>query len=201
MTSEQDEAVFWAGKAVDAHHDMLDTVQAAAGKWQAAITAFLGVYATVGLVLGPTQLATLPGRLWLKIVIVAGYLVAGLIAIYAVWNANQAAQGVPVVFRDQPLTGLEMERSTRIAAFEGRKRLKEAIRGAQVAGGLVLSVSVCLAIISLCLAPPAPSATLVTRRGSYCGTIATVKGSLFIQLSGGVRLPVRGGTLTVVTAC
>jgi hypothetical protein len=37
MSSEQDEALYWAGKAMDNHHNILDTAQAAAGKWQAGI--------------------------------------------------------------------------------------------------------------------------------------------------------------------
>ena len=61
LASEQDEAVYWASKASDAHRNVLDTVQASAGKWQAGITAFLGAYATVGFVVGPTTLAGLPG--------------------------------------------------------------------------------------------------------------------------------------------
>ena len=42
MATEQDEALYWAGKAADAHHNAQDIVQASAGKWQAAIAAFLG---------------------------------------------------------------------------------------------------------------------------------------------------------------
>jgi len=36
MASEQDEALYWPGRAIDAHHNVLDTVQTSTGKWRVA---------------------------------------------------------------------------------------------------------------------------------------------------------------------
>ena len=41
MIGEEEEALFWAGKAIDVHHDILETVRSAAAKWQAGIATFL----------------------------------------------------------------------------------------------------------------------------------------------------------------
>ena len=94
MPTEQEEALYWAGKASDAHRNVQDTVQTSAGKWQAAIAAFLGAYATVGFVVGPTTLASHPPSGWkVAIVIILG--LAGLIGLCAVILANRAAAGFP----------------------------------------------------------------------------------------------------------
>src|SRR5487761_1138494 len=103
LASEQDEAVYWASKASGAHRNVLDTVQASAGKWQAGITAFLGAYATVGFVVGPTTLASLPSFTSKAITVVVLGL-AGVFGLTAVLLAYRAANGFPVVKEDHPLT-------------------------------------------------------------------------------------------------
>ena len=97
MPSPVDEYRFWDTKLADAHHNMLDTVQASAGKWQTAIAAFLGVYATVGFILTPDKLAALPVRGAAEIGLLAAYVVAGVLGIVAVIQANLASQGIPQV--------------------------------------------------------------------------------------------------------
>jgi len=42
MASEQDEALYWPGRAIDAHHNVLDTVQTSTGKWRVAIAVNAG---------------------------------------------------------------------------------------------------------------------------------------------------------------
>jgi hypothetical protein len=125
MATEQDEALYWAGKAADAHHNVQDTVQASAGKWQAAIAAFLGVYATAGFVVGPTTLPNLPFSAW-KYVILVILGLAGVIGLIAVILANKAAQGFPKVEQAIPLTGPQMA----AAALEGAKQSRKLLRAA-----------------------------------------------------------------------
>jgi hypothetical protein len=200
MATELDEARYWAGKAADAHHTMLDTVQASAGKWQAAIAAFLGAYATVGFVVGPTTLASLPPSGW-KYAIVVALGLAGLAGLGAVVLANQAAEGFPRVVRDVPLTGPQLAAAARAAAESSRLRLTQAIRLAAVAGLLALTGSFGILAVGLLAATPAPLVLLVTRSGAYCGALATHNGTAAVQLPGGRRMPVAGGTVTVVSSC
>ena len=125
MPTEQEEALYWAGKASDAHRNVQDTVQTSAGKWQAAIAAFLGAYATVGFVVGPTTLASLPPSGWkVAIVIILG--LAGLIGLCAVILANRAAAGFPRIV-DQPITGPQMAAAALDGARLSRKYLRTAV--------------------------------------------------------------------------
>jgi hypothetical protein len=200
MTSEQDEALYWAGKAADAHHNVLDTVQASAGKWQAAIAAFLGVYATVGFVVGPTALASLPPNGW-KYVIVVLLGLAGVVGVTAVVLANKAAEGFPTVERHRPLTGPEMAANALAGATQSRKLLQRAIVAAAIGGGLAILGSFGILATGLLASSPAPTAILNTPSGAYCGTIDTTNGVVSLLLSDGKLVPAKGGTITVVTSC
>jgi hypothetical protein len=200
MASELDEALYWAGKASDAHHNVLETVQASAGKWQAAIAAFLGAYATVGFIVGPTTLASLPPTDG-KYAIVAALGLAGIVGVIAVVLANRAAAGFPSVEQDFPLTGPQMAAAALQGAQNSRALLRRAILGAAIAGGLALLGSFGILATGLLTPAPAPYAVLVTHSGAYCGTLSTSNGAAFVRVAGGRRIPVAGGTITVVTAC
>jgi hypothetical protein len=200
MVSEQDEALYWAAKASDAHHNVLDTVQASAGKWQAAIAAFLGAYATIGFVVGPTTLSSLPPTDW-KYVIVAALGLAGIIGIIAVVLANRAADGFPVVKQDLPLTGPQMAAAALQGAQNSRALLRKAIWVAAIAGCLAILGSFGILATGLLTSAPAPDAVLVTRSGAYCGTLGTTNGVASVLLSDGKRIPVAGGTITMVSSC
>jgi hypothetical protein len=200
MASELDEALYWAGKASDAHHDVFETVQASAGKWQAAIAAFLGAYATVGFVVGPTTLASQPTTDW-KYAIVTALGLAGIVGVIAVVLANRAADGFPSVEQDLPLTGPQMAAAALRGAQNSRALLRKAILGAAIAGGLALLGSFGILATGLLTSPPAPYAVLVTHSGAYCGTLSTRNGGAFVRVPGGRRIPVAGGTITVVSSC
>ncbi|HTX01208.1 MAG TPA: hypothetical protein VMD59_20660 [Acidimicrobiales bacterium] len=200
MPSELDEALYWAGKAADAHHNALDIVQSSAGKWQAAIAAFLGAYATVGFVVGPTTLAELPASGW-KYFILASLSAAGAVALGAVFYANRAAQGYPRVVEKHPLSGPEVARRTIEGARSCRNLLNRAMALAAVAGTLALAGSIGILATGLVSSSPAPTVVLTSPTGTWCGTLDTTKGVVSVLLSSGTVVPATGGTITVVTAC
>jgi hypothetical protein len=200
MASELDEALYWAGKAADAHHNVQDTVQASAGKWQAAIAAFLGAYATVGFVVGPTTLASLPPSGW-KYAVVAVLGLAGAIGLVAVVYANKAAQGFPRVEQNIPLSGPQVAANALEGAKQSRIRLRRAIEAAAAAGFLAILGSFGILAVGMLASTPAPTAVVVTSGGAYCGTLDTTSGVLSLHLSDGRVVPAAGGTVTVVSSC
>lgn len=200
LASEQDEAVYWASKASGAHRNVLDTVQASAGKWQAGITAFLGAYATVGFVVGPTTLASLPSFTSKAITVVVLGL-AGVFGLTAVLLAYRAANGFPVVKEDHPLTGPQMADLALTAAKTARARLTTAIYAAGIGGFFAVVGSFAILAFSLLASAPAPSAVLVTPSSAYCGTLQTTNGITSVLLANGQHIAAKGGTLTIVSSC
>jgi hypothetical protein len=201
MSSEQDEALFWASKALDSHHGTLDTAQAAAGKWQAGIAAFLGAYATVGFVVGPTTLASLPVTGAVRDVILAAMCLAGLIAIVAVWSANRASTPIPKLETTSVLTGLELAQQSIEGTQKVLRLLKRAIVLSAVAGVLAVGASVAVLIAGVVAPTPTQHAILVTSSGAYCGSVITTNGRVSIVLTNGEAMSAKGGTISIVSSC
>ena len=198
--SEQDKAVYWAAKASDAHRTVLDIVQASAGKWQAGITAFLGAYATVGFLVGPTTLAGLPSfASKVGVIIVLG--LAGAFGLVAVVLAYLAANGFPRVLEDRPLTGPQVAVNALSGAKTSRCQLRWAMIMAGIGGFFAIVGSFCILAFSLLTSAPAPSAVLVTPTAAYCGTLDTTNGETSVLLTNGKHIPVAGGTMTIVSSC
>ena len=141
MASLRDEITFWQTKAVNAHHNLLDTIQSAAGKWQAAIAAFLGLYATTGFVLGPDKLATLPVHGGVEIGTVIAFGLAGIVGVSALVLANLATQGIPEIMSGTPVTGPLMYQLVLKRATSARWQMTWSIRLAGIAGVLILAIS------------------------------------------------------------
>jgi hypothetical protein len=201
VIGEEEEALYWSTRAIDVHHDILESVRTSAAKWQAGIAAFLGAYATVGFVVGPTTLETLPVTGWIRDVILSAMCLGGLVAIAAVYSANQASTGLPKVVRNRILTGMELAKNTVDTALRAQRCLTRAIVLAGVSGFLVVASSMSVLAAGVLSAPPAPNALLVTAAGTYCGTMTTQDGKVVITLSNGTLVPASGGTLTIVTSC
>jgi hypothetical protein len=198
--SEQDEAVYWAAKASDAHRNVLDIVQGSAGKWQAGITAFLGAYATVGFLVGPTTLAGLPSYASkVGVIIVLG--LAGGFGLIADVLAYLAANGFPRVLEDRPLTGPQVATNALRGAKTSRRQLRWAMTMAGIAGFFAIVGSFCILAFSLLTSTPAPYAVLVTPTAAYCGTLDTTNGVTSVLLASGKPIQVAGGTMTIVTSC
>jgi hypothetical protein len=201
VTTERDEALYWANQAVLAHRDMATSVRASAGKWQAAIIAYLGAYATVNFVIGPTTLATLPVSGWQQDAILAAMCLAGLVAVAAVVLANMAAQGLPNVHENDTLTGQRLAKLTLSGAKQARRQLDRAIVLAAAAGALAVVAAMSILAAAVLATKPPPNAVLQTRTESYCGSIATADGIASLKLSSGQFVPVDGGKLTLVSSC
>jgi hypothetical protein len=201
MTSELEEALYWEGQAVDAHHSTLGDVRATASKWQAGISAFLGVYATVGFVVGPTTLSTWPVSGALRNVILVALSVAGLAAIFAVYSANRASEGIPKIIVDQPLTGRRLEHDTLALAIKAKGQLTRAMVLAGIAGLLIVGSSLTLLTEGVLTPNSAPKALVVSSGQTYCGSIQTVDGVVSLRFSNGKSMAVNGTPLTVVSSC
>lgn len=200
MPSIIDEADFWSSKAADAHHNLLGTVQDSAGKWQAAIAAFLGLYASAGFVLGPDKLSALPVQGDLRIGLLAAYGVAGVCGVAAVVLANLAAQGIPQILTARAITGADMQRLTSARAVAARCRLGWAIRLAGVAGLMIIAISATL-LVEGEQASRHPHFTVITKNGAYCGELLNEGGRLTLQLPDGERIPPAGSSLIPVGSC
>lgn len=200
MASLADEMRYWSSKADDAHRNILDVVQASAGKWQAAIAAFLGVYATIGFVLAPDKISTLPVHGWLQVVVIAMLIVAGLLGVAAIVYANCAAQGIPEILAGDPITGPRMYQLVRDRAVSARHQLGFAIGLAAAAGVLIVVTSSGLLVAGALQARKA-HATVVSSSGAYCGELINSDGVLMLRLSSGKIVPVAGGAMTSVNSC
>lgn len=200
MPSQVDEYRFWDGQLADAGHTMLQTVQAAAGKWQAAIAAFLGAYATIGFLLTPDKLAALPVHGTAEALLLAVYGLAGVLGVVAVVLSNLAAQGIPQVRLRTITTGTQYRQHVTDAAVTSDRQLKIAMAAAGCAGVLVLACSAYLLIAGVVSANH-PDATVVTPHGAYCGQLLNTSGKLTLLLPTGQVVPVAGGALTQVSSC
>jgi hypothetical protein len=200
MPSLADEARFWSTKAADAHHSMLETVQASAGKWQAALAAFLGVYATVGFVLGPDKLAALPVHGAAEIGLLVAYALAGILGLIAIILANLAAQGIPEILTRTVVTGETYYELVRSRAKTASVQLRCAIILAAAAGILVIAGSAYLLIAGV-VAANHPHATVVSPSSAYCGELLNSNGNLSLRLPTGKIVPLAGGFLTQVSSC
>jgi hypothetical protein len=202
MASLRDEMAFWQTKALDAHHNLLDTIQSSAGKWQAAIAAFLGVYATTSFVLGPDKLATLPVHGGVEIGTVIIYGIAGIIGVIALLLANLATQGIPEIMSGTPVTAPLMYQLVTSRAVTARNRLRWSIRLAGVAGILILAISGFLLGAGI-RAQDHPNAILTNSTQSYCGALThdPVDGQVAVLLPDGTFIPAAGGSLMPVNSC
>lgn len=200
MASLRDEVLYWQNQAVDAHHDLLKTIQTSAGKWQAAIAAFLGLYATAGFILGPDKLATLPVHGSVEIGTVVAYGVAGLVGISALVLANFAAQGIPEILSGTPVTGPLMYKLVTTRAMMARRQLGWAIGLAGVAGILILAISGFLLGAGI-RAQGRPTDILINTGHAYCGVLVNVAGQVGVKPLHGKFVSAAGGSLTPVNAC
>lgn len=200
MTSEQEEAQYWASQTITAHRGELEWVRTSATKWQAGIAAFLGVYATVGFVTGPSTLATLPVSDWIRIPILFGLCLAGVAAITATFKVLAVSAGLPKPQDGYPLTGVSYFEQVRDGAIIGSKKLKSSKRWAAIAGSLVLASSMGILAAGVIATTPAAKAILVTTKGTYCGPMSTVKGVVYLTINGKL-MSAKNGALTLVPSC
>ncbi len=201
VASEQDKALYWAGKAADVHHNMLDTVQASAGKWQAAIAAFLGAYATVGFVVGRPRSPTFRRR-------------DGNTSSWPCWDwlppspwspwlrqpgcrgVSQSGAGLPPYWTPDGSERARRSQTVTPTSPKGRSWLPQL--------PVVLAVSGSFGILAYGLTASAPALTalLTTHSASYCGTLQTNSdGTVSLLLSNGKQVRAKGGTITIVTSC
>ncbi len=200
MPSVADEHRFWSTKRVDASHNKLDIVQSSAGKWQAALAAFLGVYATVGFVLSPDKLAALPVHGSAEIILLAGYALAGALGIIAIILANLASQGIPEVKLRTLVTDTDYRTIITDRAVTASRQLRLAMAFAGIAGLVAIAGSGYLLIAGV-IAANHPDATVVSPEGAYCGELLNSNGRLSLRLQTGQVVSIAGATLTQVSSC
>jgi len=114
MPTVEDQERYWTIQLMSASHNMLQTVQASAGKWATALAAFLAAYATVGFLITPDKIAALPVHGAVEVVLLIAYGLAGALGIGAVIMANLAAQGMPKIRHDTITTAQEYRQLARV---------------------------------------------------------------------------------------
>jgi hypothetical protein len=202
MPTLTEELKFWDAKAADTQHNLLATVQSSAGKWQASIAAFLGLYGTVGFVIGPNQLANLPVHGYVLLGVLIAYGLAGAFGLTALALSNLAAQGIPEIF-ERPMggiTGAWLSHMSTERAKTASTLLKRAITCAAVAGLLAVGISVFL-IVTGALAARHSSALVTGDTGAYCGQLQNSGGTLSLLLPDGKVIPIGHASVTQVSSC
>ncbi|MDQ1364481.1 MAG: hypothetical protein QOE07_699 [Acidimicrobiaceae bacterium] len=200
MPGLSDEAKFWSGKAADAHHNILETIRVSAGRWQAAIAAFLGLYTTVGFVLGPDKIAALPVHGSSATAILVAYTATGALGVAAIVLANLAAQGIPEILTGTPMTGQAYSRLVLSRATTARTLLGWAIGCAAIAGLLALGASTFLLGAGV-RAAGHTHARVVSPSGAYCGELLDSAGNLSLRLPTGATVPIAGASISTVGSC
>jgi hypothetical protein len=202
MTTISEENKYWADQVDELHHNALKNIKDVAAKWQAAIVAILGAFATVAFVWGPEKLEKFPlaPGFWRGLslfLIVLG----GILGIVAAFLLALAAIGIPREY--STMTGPALEEWTQSRAKDAASELWFGMLAAGGAGLLVLTVSVWLLVAAATKAPaPTSLAAIVSdESGVMCGNLVVEDGSVSLEVSG-ERTPVSAGaTVTVVTAC
>jgi hypothetical protein len=200
MPTEEDVARYWTNQLMGASYNMLQTVQASAGKWATALAAFLAAYGTVGFLITPDKIAALPVHGAIEVVLLIAYGLAGALGIGAVILANLAAQGMPKIRHDIITTGQDYRQFVGNAAKRASGQLKMAMKLAACAGILAIAGSASLLIAGV-IAANHPDATVVSPQGAYCGQLLNSDGKLTLLLPTGQVVPVAGGALTQVSSC
>ena len=200
MPTVEDQERYWTIQLMSASHNMLQTVQASAGKWATALAAFLAAYATVGFLITPDKIAALPVHGAVEVVLLIAYGLAGALGIGAVIMANLAAQGMPKIRHDTITTAQEYRQLVGNAAKRASDQLTMAMKLAACAGILAVGGSAYLLIAGV-IAANHPDATVVSPQGAYCGQLLNSDGKLTLLLPTGHVVPVAGGALTQVSSC
>lgn len=200
MSGLEAEYRFWANKLADDSRNRLEAIQSSAGKWQATLGAFLGVYATVGFILSPDKLATLPVHGTAEIFLFIGYGLAGALGITAVIILAGISAQRPKVAIGVVLTGETYHKLAMVQADTASHRFRLAIAFAAVAGFASIAGSGYLLVAGV-VATNNPHATLVSPTGAYCGELLNLNGKLSLRLPTGKIISVAGGSLTPVNSC
>jgi hypothetical protein len=190
-------AVAWEDKSDQLEFDALTRVRGAAEKWAASLAAILGLFGTLVLVRGPSDISTLQSPYRVIVGVVLGLaLIAAAIAIY---DAALAAQGTPreVAWPSGP----ELRQWERDQAVKAKSRLRRSRGLTFVAVGLVV-----LASALTWYAPTAGSTVLVipAQGAAACGELTNGALGPAIETGAGVRVPLTAQSarrVVVVSAC
>jgi hypothetical protein len=201
MTTPAEEDKYWADRLEELHHNALKNVRDVAGKWQTAIVALLGAFATVAFVWGPDKLEKFPlagaARTWALSLLVVG----GLLGVTAAFLLALAAIGIPREYAT--MTSPKLEDWTQNRARDAAGQLWRGMVAAALAGLLVLGVSVWVLVGAVTKAPePTSLAAIVTdSSGAVCGNLIVKDGGLSVEVNNRAS-PIDGSaTVTIVTAC
>ena len=157
------------------------------------------MYATVGFILSPDKLATLPVQGVTEIILIVGYGLAGVIGITAViMLADVANQVIPLT--EMPLTPAMYRKIVRDHTIRVSRRFRLALRFAGIAVFVIIAGSGYL-LIAGAVATNHPHATIISPTGAYCGELLDSNGKLSLRLQTGEVIPVAGDSLTQVSSC
>ncbi|MEV4513307.1 hypothetical protein AB0K00_30560 [Dactylosporangium sp. NPDC049525] len=176
MTTFADEAAYYETRLDELRRDQLKTVQSAAGRWSALMTAVLGVFGTVAFAGGLTTIDKLAAPY--DVVAKAVTTLAAVTAVTAVVHLARAAGGLRLEDLTFPNGKALMNREARLAG-EARTRLRTGRWFAVATGALVLAGS---GLVLWCpTAAPGPAKVLVRfPDGAACGAPAWAGGQLTV---------------------
>ena len=177
--SAEEEWRYWDTKATELRRSQLTTVQTAATKWSAVLTALLGVFGTVAFAGGLTTIDKLPSP-WDAIAKTLTTL-AVITAIIAIWVLNRAAGGLSIAkyhgisaatTRDIHTTGAERA----LGLLKFGKYFAVATAALVLVGSLLV-----LWVREKPEVPAPPTLLAVVDQGLICGELASVEGKLTVD--------------------
>jgi hypothetical protein len=178
VTAEE-EWKYWDTKATELRRTQLTTVQTAATKWSAVLTALLGVFGTVAFAGGLTTIDKLPSPwdAWAKVLTT----LAAITAVIAIGILNRAAGGLSITkYRGLSAATVRDINTTGAAGALGLLKIGRYL--AVATASLVLAGSLLvLWVREREDVPSVPTVLAVVDQELICGELASTKGRLTID--------------------
>jgi MFS family permease len=190
----------WEEKVEQLEFEALDRVRTTAEKWAVSLGGILGLFSTLLLVKGPSDIGGLTRDF--KVIVGVVLVLALLAAVLAVYLAGLAAQGIPETVAWP--SGAELREWERNQAKRAKARLRRSRQLTVPAVGLVIGA---IALTWYGPRPPARTPTAVTvpvRDVAMCGNLLPRRKAIAIRSTRAKGSPANGasaGDLVVVAKC
>lgn len=169
-TGGEDDELFWRDRLQAKRRSAPEDVRASAAKWEASLTAFLGVFAAVSFLVGPKTLTDVERDFALFGISVIG--IAFAVALYARVMLADVANATPVYGR--ALTPLQYRAKSWEAAEAGAEKLRRS-RELAIWAAVIVAVGTSVVAYGAVEEKPAatPKAMVRTTTETLCGELST----------------------------
>lgn len=170
----------WEAAAVSATIGQLNHVHDVAAKWSTTITGLIGVFGSIALVSGTSELDKIKPQ-WLQIGIVIATVAAGVTAAVSVYQGAQAAIGRTGVYNG--MDGPKLREAVHERAADAVKHLSTSKGWGYAAAALVFAVGVTtLMTAAIPATREAPTVIVVQEQGAACGLVTVDQNGAIIKV-------------------